>query len=179
MVRERTSRSAAAETSLGRDTITSQHAGFAGRVGLEMGDRMRFGYCERLDGSFWAEPFNAATNAAFLAAALVAFWLWRRQGVRDRSVLALILMVFAIGVGSFLFHTKPNRWTVAADVLPIQLFAFGYFAFALRRFFGASKRVTAAGTLAFFGLALALSWAGRALLPPTMAGSAGYAALLL
>jgi len=140
---------------------------------------MRFGYCERLDGSFWAEPFNAATNAAFLAAALAAFWLWRRQGVRDRSVLALILMVFAIGVGSFLFHTKPNRWTVAADVLPIQLFAFGYFAFALRRFFGASKRVTAAGTLAFFGLALALSWAGRALLPPTMAGSAGYAALLL
>ena len=70
----------------------SQHAGLAGGVGLEMGDRMRFGYCERLDGSFWAEPFNAATNAAFLAAALVAFWLWRRQGVRDRRVLALILI---------------------------------------------------------------------------------------
>lgn len=102
-----------------------------------------------------------------------------RQGVRDRSVLALILMVFAIGVGSFLFHTMPNRWTVAADVLPIQLFAFGYFAFALRRFFGASKRVAAAGTLAFFGLALGLSWAGRSILPAMVAGSAGYAAFLL
>jgi hypothetical protein len=73
----------------------------------------------------------------------------------------------------------PSGWTAAADVVPIQLFAFGYFAFALRRYLGASAPVTAAGTAAFFGLALALSWAGRAFLPMPASGSAGYAAFLL
>ncbi len=140
---------------------------------------MQFGYCERIDGSFWAEPLNAVTNAAFLIAALAGFWLWRRQGGRDAVALVLIGLVFAIGIGSFLFHTIPNRWTLLADVVPIQLFAFGYFAFALRRFLGLSVVVTAIGTLAFFGLALGLSAAGRAVLPVGMAGSAGYAAFLL
>lgn len=140
---------------------------------------MRFGYCERLDAGFWAEPFNAVTNAAFLVAALAGLLLWRRAGGRDPLVLMLILLVFAIGIGSFLFHTMPNGWTVMADVVPIQLFAFGYFAFALRRYLGASALATAAGTLAFFGVALALSWAGRALLPAPASGSAGYAAFLL
>jgi hypothetical protein len=139
---------------------------------------MRFGYCERLDASFWAEPANAVTNGAFVVAALAATWLWCRQEQRDRVALAFILLVFAIGIGSFLFHTMPNRGTVLADVVPIQLFAFGYFAFALSRFLGLPAAVTAMGTLAFFGLALTLSWAGQAILPATMAGSAGYAAFL-
>jgi hypothetical protein len=140
---------------------------------------MQFGYCERLDGSFWSEPVNAVTNAAFLAAALPAFWRWRRQAGREFATLVLIGLVLAIGIGSFLFHTVPNRWTLLADVVPIQLFAFGYFAFALRRFFGLAGWVTAAGTLAFFGLALGLTAAGRAWLPPVLAGSAGYVAFLL
>lgn len=140
---------------------------------------MRFGYCERLDGGFWAEPVNAVTNAAFLAAALAALLLWRQRGGGDRGVLVLILLVFAIGIGSFLFHTMPNGRTVLADIVPIQLFAFGYFAFALRRYLGASGLVTAAGTVAFFGLGLALSWAGRAVLPVPASGSAGYAAFLI
>ena len=140
---------------------------------------MRFGYCERLDASFWAEPVNALTNLAFLVAALIALQLWRRQQGREGAALALILLVFAIGVGSFLFHTMPNGWTVLADVVPIQLFAFGYFAFALSRFLGVSGSGTAIATFAFFGFALLLSWAGRAALPAMMAGSAGYAAFLL
>lgn len=140
---------------------------------------MQFGYCERIDGSVWAEPLNAATNTAFLLAAFASFWRWRRQGGRDAVALVLIGLVFAIGIGSFLFHTIPNRWTFLADVVPIQLFAFGYFAFALRRFLGLSWAITAAGTLAFFGLALGLSAVGRASLPPVLAGSAGYAAFLL
>ena len=140
---------------------------------------MRFGYCERLDAGFWAEPVNALTNGAFLVAALAGFWLWRRQGEGDRAALALILLVFVIGIGSFLFHTMPNGWTVLADVVPIQLFAFGYFAFALSRFLGTSGLVTAIGTIAFFGFALVLSWAGRAILPAMVAGSTGYAGFLL
>ena len=140
---------------------------------------MQFGYCERIDGGFWAEPLNAVTNAAFLVAAFAGFWLWRRQGGRDAVALVLIALVFAIGIGSFLFHTIPNRWTLLADVVPIQLFAFGYFAVALRRFLGLSGPITVFGTLAFLGLALGLSAAGRAVLPAGMAGSAGYVAFLL
>ena len=140
---------------------------------------MQFGYCERIDGGFWAEPLNAVTNAAFLVAALAGFWFWRRQGGRDTVTLVLTGLVFAIGIGSFLFHTIPQRWTLLADVVPIQLFAFGYFAFALRRFLGLSDAITVAGTLAFLGLALGLSAVGRMVLPAGMAGSAGYAAFLL
>lgn len=140
---------------------------------------MQFGYCERIDGGFWAEPLNAVTNAAFLVAALAGFWFWRRQGGRDTVTLVLIGLVFAIGMGSYLFHTIPNRWTLLADVVPIQLFAFGYFAFALRRFLRLSGAITVAGTLAFLGLALGLSAVGRMVLPAGMAGSASYAAFLL
>jgi len=77
-------------------------------------------YCERVDFSFWSEPVNAATNVAFLIAALMA---WRV--VRDRDdwgVRALIVILAAIGIGSFLFHTFATRWSSVADVFPIMAF---------------------------------------------------------
>src|SRR3989442_6346009 len=54
-------------------------------------------YCERTDASFWAEPANALSNAAFLIAAAAAFWLWRRAPGRDWPALALIIVVMAVG----------------------------------------------------------------------------------
>ncbi len=59
------------------------------------------GYCERIDPSFWSEPVNAITNAAFLIAAL---YMWRRSRSLPMAQ-ALCVVLFAIGVGSFLFHT--------------------------------------------------------------------------
>jgi hypothetical protein len=136
-------------------------------------------YCERLGGAFWAEPLNAVSNAAFLLAALLACLLLRRQGRRDWPVETLIALVAIIGVGSFLFHTMPQRWTLLADVVPIQLFALCYFGLALNRFLGLSPLVAAIGALLFltacFGLASMLS----PLLPAGMRGSAGYAGFLL
>ncbi|SFI15485.1 Ceramidase [Bosea sp. OK403] len=140
---------------------------------------LSYGYCERLSGAFWAEPWNALTNGAFLLAAVAAFQLWRRGGGSDRPSLALTLLVFAIGIGSFLYHTMPQGWTLAADVVPIQLFAFCYFGLALTRFFGLSWRTTVLGTLAFFAFALLLSGGVGSLLPQPARGSAGYAAFLL
>lgn len=79
-------------------------------------------YCERIDPSFWAEPVNAITNAAFLIAAL---YMWTRaRGNMAAQVLAIIL--FAIGVGSFLFHTFAHRWSAVADVVPIVAFILTY-----------------------------------------------------
>ncbi len=79
-------------------------------------------YCERTDLTFWSEPLNAVTNAAFLIAAVV---MWRRSGgVPQAQVLCAIL--FAIGIGSFLFHTFATRWAALADVVPIGLFILFY-----------------------------------------------------
>jgi hypothetical protein len=97
--------------------------------------RFLFAYCERLGQAyFWAEPLNAITNGAFLVAASVGLVLWLRQRPRDWTLFALVLVVGAIGIGSFLFHTTPNRITVMLDVLPIQLFILAYFGLAVRRY---------------------------------------------
>lgn len=78
------------------------------------------GYCERLNPGFWAEPINAITNAAFLIAAYV---MWRRvRGQGLPMARALVLMLAAIGVGSFLFHTFATPWAGVLDVVPILIF---------------------------------------------------------
>jgi len=80
------------------------------------------GYCERTDFSYWSEPINAATNLVFIIAALV---LWRRStGVPMARVLSVIL--FATGLGSFLFHTHATLWASVADVVPIGIFILTY-----------------------------------------------------
>ena len=128
-------------------------------------------YCERTDASFWAEPANALTNGAFLIAAAAAFWLWRRAGSRDWPALALIVVVVAVGLGSFAFHTLATRGAVLADVIPIAIFIYGYLLLALRRFVGLSAAVSVAIVAVYAVGAQALSW----LAPPyALNGSIGY-----
>lgn len=110
-------------------------------------------YCERTEPAFWAEPVNALTNAAFLVTAGLAA---RRAG-RDRPVLILACVVGGVGIGSFLFHTLANRWSMLADVLPIALFIYGYFWLAMARFFGLRPAAALGATLAFAGFSLGLS----------------------
>lgn len=95
-----------------------------------------FRYCERgSDPSFWAEPLNALSNAAFLIAALTALLGWLRLAPEHRkpTELGLIALLAAIGIGSFLFHTFATRWAGFADTAPIGLFMLCYLAYALRR----------------------------------------------
>ena len=83
-------------------------------------------YCERLTLDFWAEPFNALSNLAFvMASGLLLARLWRRPGA-PLSHYWQATMVGVIGVGSFLFHTFATFWAQAADIVPIQLFILGY-----------------------------------------------------
>jgi hypothetical protein len=138
-----------------------------------------YGYCERTDPSFWAEPLNAWSNGAFLLAALAGLILLWRARRADWPVAILIALVFAIAIGSFLFHTVPRRWTLLADVVPIQLFAFFYFGLALRRFFGASAAAALLGTLAFLAASSALAAVLALWLPQVLRGSTGYAGFVL
>ncbi len=106
-------------------------------------------YCERTDATFWSEPVNAWSNAAFLIAALIAYRLWRKAGGRDRPALALIAVIASVGVGSFLFHTLANRWSLTADVLPITVFIYGYFVLAMTRYFRLGLVAAIAVTVGF------------------------------
>jgi Ceramidase len=106
-------------------------------------------YCERTGPAFWAEPANAMSNAAFLVAAAYALRQWSRAGSRDWPALALIIIVAIIGIGSFLFHTFANRWSLLADVIPIQLFMLGMFGIMLHRLLLWPLAGVVAGTIAF------------------------------
>jgi Ceramidase len=133
-------------------------------------------YCERTDAAFWSEPVNAVSNAAFLIAAAVAFHLWRRGDRTDRSALALIAVVAAVGVGSFVFHTVATRAAILADVIPIAVFIYGYLLLALVRFLHFKAVAAAAIVFAFAAGAQALS----ALAPPRLLnGSVGYLPALI
>jgi hypothetical protein len=141
------------------------------------------GYCERLTDAFWAEPINALSNLAFLVAAAIGLALWRRRDRRPRPPrqrrdwvgLALVALVATIGVGSFLFHTFANVWSGLADVVPIAVFIYAYFALALRRLVGLSRWLTTLSTLGFF----AFSFLADPLFGPLVGGSAAYVPALL
>lgn len=115
-----------------------------------------FSYCERgTDPGFWAEPFNAISNGAFVIASVVALVAWLRLPAARRgwTELGLIGLVAVIGAGSFAFHTMATRWSVIADTAPIGLFMFVYTGYALRRFLGLPWVAVALG-VAGFGVAL-------------------------
>lgn len=110
-----------------------------------------YSYCERgASPAFWAEPLNAASNGAFHLAALAGFVVWAAAPRRRAVDLALIVLVFVIGTGSFLFHTLATRWAAVADTAPIGIFMVGYLAYALKRWVGFGWLLTLLSLVVFF-----------------------------
>ena len=129
------------------------------------------GYCERVGFAFWAEPVNAVTNLAFL---LAAAWMWPRvQGAGLGLGRILCAILFAIGIGSFLFHTTATRWAAMADVLPILAFILAY-VFAANRDYWEFSPWPAAGLTALF-LPYAAATVPLFAMIPGLGSSAGYA----
>jgi len=79
-------------------------------------------YCERVGTAFWAEPWNALSNASFIAAAIWGWVVARREKLLSPEIVIAILMAGLIGIGSFLFHTFATHWAELADVIPIWSF---------------------------------------------------------
>ncbi|HET9716517.1 MAG TPA: ceramidase domain-containing protein [Pseudolabrys sp.] len=128
-------------------------------------------YCERLGAPFWAEPVNALSNIAFLFAAATAFRLWRKDGGGDLGILALIAVVAMVALGSFAFHTIATRGAMLLDVVPIGIFIYGYFLFAVRRLLAFSWPL-AVGLLAVFaGMS---TWLAVSVPRSVLNGSSGY-----
>lgn len=111
-----------------------------------------FQYCERGHSTlFWAEPLNAISNTAFLVAGGASFALLaaRARRTREACAIALTVLLFAIAIGSFMFHTVATRAAELGDQLPILAFVLVYLGFALRRLLGLSRAVTTVGVGAF------------------------------
>jgi Ceramidase len=127
------------------------------------------GYCERLGPGYWAEPVNAVTNLAFLVAALL---MWRRSAGLTLAR-AMCLVLAAIGLGSYLFHTHANRLTAAMDVTPILVFILLYLYAATRDFLLFRGWWPWVAVVAFFPFAALTVPVFAAILP--LGSSAGYA----
>jgi hypothetical protein len=83
-------------------------------------------YCERLVPGLWAEPLNALTNISFVLASLFAYLLAKKLGAVTAQTAILIVGLFAIGAGSFTFHTQATEWAQLADVLPILFYQLAF-----------------------------------------------------
>jgi hypothetical protein len=124
-------------------------------------------YCERAGhiGGF-AEPLNLITNGFFIIAAVMAAYALKHHSMHGKRIdlWLLTLFMFAIGIGSGLWHWQPNGVTVLMDVIPITLFMNLYLISALRRLFELSWR----RVMCWWGLYVVLTFAGQAYLPPDM-----------
>ncbi len=124
-------------------------------------------YCERLAPGLGGEPLNALTNLGFLCAALLCMRAAARRHQVDSAVMATVL--FAIGVGSTMFHTFATRWAEWLDVIPIVVFELIFLGCYLRRLCGWRSSSTALALGAFV-----VSLVVAACLPPWLNGSLGY-----
>jgi hypothetical protein len=130
-------------------------------------------YCERTTSAFWAEPINALSNLAFVAAGVWGIREVRRHGAGTFAEV-LAWWVVAIGVGSTLFHTYANELTKWADVLPIAGFTLAYTLMNLRRFLAMSWQKAALIFVVFYAAAGLVTYLVPDWLRIATNGSTGY-----
>ncbi len=92
-------------------------------------------YCELPIWGNVFEPLNTISNLAFIVG---AYYIWRLtrdvgEGKHHRQVLILAGILAAVGVGSGLWHFFREPWSLALDVIPIQLFLLTFLWFLLQQ----------------------------------------------
>lgn len=121
-------------------------------------------YCERISPEIFSEPINFITNVAFW----ITFFLllkkhnkkhYEDEGIRIYSFI-LIVLVFLIGTGSFLFHLFGNLWSLLADTVPIMIFILLYLYLAVRYYLKQTLAVSAFAIFLFLILNYSLSYFG-------------------
>ena len=131
------------------------------------------GYCERLGPGLFAEPLNAVSNLAFLAAAIALAVFARRTPVHVRVLAVLIGLIF---LGSTAFHTTATGWGAAADSGFIAVFLLYYVVLAAHLFFAVPWRLAWLAAPVFLVLTVAVT-AGAAAVG--LAGPGMYSSALL
>ncbi len=78
-------------------------------------------YCERGSLGIFAEPLNAISNVAVVFAGLGIYKLLVKNRIQKVEYKALLIIVFMIGVGSFLWHATRNVYALILDAAPVAL----------------------------------------------------------
>lgn len=130
-------------------------------------------YCERTSPALLAEPVNALSNLAFVAAGVWGVREARRYGAGAFAEI-LAWWVVAIGIGSALFHTFANELTKWADILPIAGFTLAYTLMNLRRFMAMSWQRALPIFVAFYAAAGLITFLVPDWLREATNGSTGY-----
>ena len=86
---------------------------------------LNFNYCERNTLEFLAEPLNSSTNIFFIIASVILLY----QNKSKSKTIPII--IFLIGVSSFLYHSIPIGIWGLLDVLFILLFIYSYLYFLI------------------------------------------------
>jgi hypothetical protein len=132
-------------------------------------------YCERTAMGLLNEPLNFLTNIAFLIAAFLVFKLAKEKGQLDASMMFMVGILGAIGIGSGLFHSFATGWAQLLDVFPILLFQIYFIYFYARRVIRWGEKLSAV-LLAFFLMIVVLF---SEMPQDIMNGSIGYVPALL
>lgn len=132
-------------------------------------------YCERLEPGLLAEPINALTNIAFFIAAFFALRLAQKESALNWRSGLLITLIFAMGVGSTLFHTFAQLWAMIADVLPILAYQIVFIVLYSNKV----MRIHCAKSTILLGLFFAAMYGSMQLPREWLNGSLEYAPALL
>jgi hypothetical protein len=120
-------------------------------------------YCERIGFSLLAEPINAISNLSFIVAAWAAWRLAKRTGTLTTGVKVVIALAGATAIGSMLWHTLANTWSLYLDVIPIVLFMVGFLSLYVRKVMGKGAGFAALSVGAFFVSAVLVKPIGDAI----------------
>ena len=94
-------------------------------------------YCERTTDGILSEPLNSLTNLAFI---IISFLIFKKFREEKFSIIFSVL-IFSIGVSSFLFHSVPNRITGTMDMFFILIFILMYL-FSINNFIFKQSKIT-------------------------------------
>lgn len=132
-------------------------------------------YCERLEPGLLAEPLNAVTNLAFIIAGFFALRFAKNENALNWRSGTLIGLIFAMGIGSALFHTFATLWAMVSDVLPILAFQIIFIHVYAQRVIGLHCK----WTIPLFGLFFVLMWGSMQLPRELLNGTLEYAPALI
>ena len=94
---------------------------------------------------FMAEPVNTITNAAIIIAAYLAYRYVRKSRVGfSADLVVLLFLLFAVGIGSTLWHGLRTQWALELDWIPGVLFLLVFTALWFRQLFGWAAGIGAA-----------------------------------
>ena len=82
-------------------------------------------YCERTNQQIFNEPINAISNIFFIIVSLSLIKILKKNKSNNIYYTQPVL-IFFIGIGSFLFHLAPNLITLYSDIIPIFLFSLSF-----------------------------------------------------